>query len=168
MPTTYEPIAATTLGSTASSITFSSIPASYTDLRLVLAVASTSTGAAIRFYLNNDQPFNSTYSYTYLAANGTSTTSNNSTSDGKILLNSVSNTSASNPSLYTVDIFSYTGSTNKTVLGTTSQDYNGFGTVEQVVGLWRNTTAINRIDLSVNTGTFSINTTATLYGIKNA
>jgi hypothetical protein len=36
MPATYEPIATTTLGTAAAFITFSSIPATYTDLRLVI------------------------------------------------------------------------------------------------------------------------------------
>ena len=40
MPATYEPIATTTLGSAATNITFSSIPATYTDLRLVLVARS--------------------------------------------------------------------------------------------------------------------------------
>jgi hypothetical protein len=38
MATTYEPIATTTLGTAAAFITFSSIPATYTDLRLVVNV----------------------------------------------------------------------------------------------------------------------------------
>ena len=38
MATTYEPIATTTLGSAAASITFSSIAGTYTDLRLVLSL----------------------------------------------------------------------------------------------------------------------------------
>jgi glycosyltransferase involved in cell wall biosynthesis len=46
MPATYEPIATTTLGSAAASITFSSIPATYTDLRLVIV------GNLSSFHLN--------------------------------------------------------------------------------------------------------------------
>ena len=63
MASTYEPIATTTLGSAASSITFSSIPATYTDLRLVLVhTPSASTGNA-QMQFNSDTATN--YSYTY-------------------------------------------------------------------------------------------------------
>jgi len=41
MPATYEPIATTTLGSAAATITFSSIPATYTDLVIVFAGTAT-------------------------------------------------------------------------------------------------------------------------------
>jgi hypothetical protein len=38
MATTYEKIATTTLGTAAATFTFSSIPATYTDLRLVVVM----------------------------------------------------------------------------------------------------------------------------------
>ena len=50
MAITYEPIATTTLSSAASSVTFSSISGSYTDL--VLVITSLSCVAGIHFYVS--------------------------------------------------------------------------------------------------------------------
>ena len=41
MPATYEPIASTTLGSAAATISFSSIPGTFTDLVVVLFTGTT-------------------------------------------------------------------------------------------------------------------------------
>jgi len=166
MPATYEPIATTTLGSAASSITFNSIGAGYTDLRVVLLVTSTSLDQrSPRLTFNNDTGTN--YSFTYINGDGTSAVSGRSTSVANINL-AYHGTDLTKPVFYTVDVFSYAGSTNKTVLGTGSEDKNGSGSAHRVVGLWRNTAAITRIDLTSNTGTFSTGTTATLYGILKA
>ena len=164
MPATYEPIATTTLGSTATSITFSSIPATYTDLRLiVVSIGNVST--SIKF--NNDS--SSIYSYTYLKGNGTSAGSGTQANDPEIPININSSASSTIPSLVTVDVFSYAGSTNKTILGTASTDLNGSGEVNRIVGLYRSATAISRIDvIRQGTGTFAVGTTATLYGILKA
>jgi hypothetical protein len=45
MAATYTPIASITLGATATSVTFSSIPSTYTDLILVMNGSSTSDRA---------------------------------------------------------------------------------------------------------------------------
>lgn len=165
---TYEPIATTTLTSV-SAITFSSIPSTYTDLRLVLVGrnerASTSTNVAMRF--NSDTGTN--YSHTFIDGNGTTASSGRGTSATNISLYFTPGTTVASGifSLITVDIFSYAGSTYKTTLGTNSFDLNGSGNVRDIVGLWRSTSAITQIDLTV-TNNFSIGTTATLYGIKAA
>jgi hypothetical protein len=70
--------------------------------------------------------------------------------------------------LITADLFSYAGSTFKTVLATNSQDYNGSGNVGRTVALWRSTSAISTILLYTNAGNFNAGTTATLYGILKA
>lgn len=159
MPTTYEPIATTTLGTAGSTITFSSIPATYTDLTLVLFCLTAGYDTHIRF--NGDTGTN--YSATILRGNGSAASSSRTTSAAQIYLNF----NASSPALFIVDVFSYAGSTNKTLLINSNEDANGSGTVERRVGLWRNTTAINSITLT-HGGNFSIGTTATIYGIKNA
>lgn len=164
---TYEPIATTTLGSAASSITFSSIPSTYTDLRVVLTWKVNSANITrIRF----NSISTTTYSATYLYGNGTTAGSDKQTNLTYIDAgwNAVGDTQ---PALTTFDIFSYTGSTNKTVLATQSGDMNGSGSVDRIVGLWRSTSAITDIQLApVGTPsvTFSAGTTATLYGIKAA
>mgnify|MGYP006301342273 FL=1 len=68
------------------------------------------------------------------------------------------------PSLVTVDIFSYAGSTYKTCLCTESMDRNGVGTVNRRVGLWRSTSAINTITFS-QADNWNVGSTFTLYGI---
>jgi hypothetical protein len=165
MPTTYEPIATTTLGSAASTITFSSIAATYTDLRIVL-VCTTSSATNIRLRYNNDS--STLYSITTLYADGST-----AASDTRGTLDALSWTvgggsSTTIPHLYTADLFSYAGSTNKTTLMERSEDKNGSGSVARIVGLYRSTTAVSRIDLLAIGQTFSTGTTATLYGIKNA
>ena len=154
-------IATQTLGSAASSITFSSIPSTYTDLRLVM-VCTTSAVGVVRIQFNGDTATN--YSETSLAGNGATARSGSSVNKTYIDIDNLAgNTSATIPELYTIDVFSYAGSTYKTVLNTSSEDNNGSGTLTRQVGLWRSTSAITSIALIGST--FSIGTTATLYGI---
>ncbi len=166
MATTYEPIATTTLGSAAASITFSSIASTYTDLRVVLVAKGDagSDGNYVNYQYNSDTGSN--YSLTYLLGNGTTASSGRGTSYNYIPFDSplVNN----KLTFFSADIFSYAGSTNKTSLNTTSNDQNGSGDVGRNVGLWRNTSAITSIKLYPAAGNFNTGTTATLYGIKNA
>ena len=163
MPSTYEPIATTTLGSSASSITFSSISSAYTDLRAVIVTTAT-TNPGLYFQINSTT---TGYSQTTLYGNGTSAASTNNTSGNRIYLTLAGNTYTSTPSMYTVDIFNYAGSTYKTMLTTSTADNNGSGTVQRDVGLWQNTAAINTLYFYVG-GTFNPGTTITLYGILKA
>ena len=165
MAITYDKIATTTLGSASATITFSSIAASWTDIRVIF-VGTSSAGSNINIRFNNDST--TTYSATRLYGDGATASSNRSTSATNI--NPLANLFASTqPQLLTIDLFSYTGSTNKTCLITFNSDLNGSGNVASSVGLWRDTTAVNRIDiLNAGGATFNIGTTATLYGILKA
>jgi len=64
MPITYEPIATTTLSSAQSSVTFSSISGSYTDLVLVFSDVKLSSGTTFKTVLANSrvQPGSANYS----------------------------------------------------------------------------------------------------------
>ena len=165
MATTYDKIATTTLGSTSATITFSSIAASWTDLRLVLTGIGGDNQSII---FNGDTT--SVYSSTRLEANGTTVGSNVDSANANIYLNYNYTASSTIPALYEVDIFSYAGSTFKTILTSSSLDKNGSGSVNKYVGLWRSTAAITSLTLRAEfgTATFAVGTTATLYGILKA
>ena len=165
MPITYDKIATTTLSSSAATITFSSISSGYTDLRIVLnGIGTAGAGnSAVRF--NNDSATN--YSSTFLQGDGTAISSQRNTSDNEIEIDIGGY--GSSPQLYTVDVFSYAGSTFKTALSTQSSDQNGSGRTSVSIGVWRSTSAINRVDLIiVGGGSYDTGTTATIYGILKA
>ena len=159
---TYEPIA-TTSPNGVNSYSFTSIPGTYTDLRLVI-VGVTNTNASINIQFNSSAL---NYSQTDIAGNGTAASSARATNDDRWYLSGVvAEGVTSTPAFYSVDIFSYAGSTNKTGLLVGSNDKNGSGRVLRAVGLWRDTSAITSITV-FTTGTVT-GTTATLYGIKSA
>lgn len=166
MPATYEPIATTTLGSAAANFSFTSIPSTYTDLRLVLVPTKPSGVLAPRIRFNSDSGSN--YSFTNLWGNGATVYSNRATNADSIYLHYDGYPVGSNVGFGTVDIFSYAGSTFKTVLCTQSSDKNGSGSVARYVNLWRNTAAITSILVFEDFGSFGAGTTATLFGILKA
>jgi hypothetical protein len=166
MPATYEPIATTTLSSAAATITFSSIAASWTDLRLTWVGTSSVNLVSLRLRFNADTGTN--YSNTGLSGDGSAASSYRNTNSTRIDLPPSGGVSSTIPTFTTVDVFSYAGSTNKTVLTTGSDDRNGSGYATREVALWRSTSAINEITLSLSSGNFATGTTATLYGIKAA
>jgi len=166
MPATYEPIATTTLSATASSITFSSIPNTYTDLRLVVVYKSGNmTGTRMRF--NSDTGTN--YSVTVLNGSGSALGSFRTT-NGDLLDLTVGFSTGTTlaPVFFAVDIFSYLAATNKTVLCEMSGDGDGQGNVTRSAGLYRSTSAINSLTILANNADYSIGTTVTLYGILKA
>ena len=167
MPATYEPIATTTLGSAASSIEFTSIPATYTDLRIVMVYSGATTNVYVATQFNSDTATN--YSWTYMRGNGSaaSSTRGTSTSYIEVCRGNIDNTTIG---FGTIDIFLYAGSTNKTVLASEQTDKNGAGNVGRTVGLWRSTSAITSIKLYdyIGSNNFATGTTATLYGILKA
>jgi hypothetical protein len=163
MATTYEKIASTTLGSASADITFSSIASTWTDIRAVLVNKGGTSGCRLQF--NSDTGTN--YSTTSLIGDGGFGNSARAASSDRISLEYYG-MDAATPSMYTADIFSYAGSTYKTVLGTAAEDFNGGGSISVRVGLWRSTSAITTIKLFTVGTAFQSGTIATIYGIKAA
>lgn len=163
MPTaTYVPLATQTLGSASASITFSSIPSGYTDLRLVVNFATGSTSTNPRYRFNGDTATN--YSNQNMLGNGSTTAGGSNTSLSTIAAGA--NISASFPATHIFNIFSYTNtSIYKTGLLLESTDNNGSGSTVAGVALWRGTAAITSITVLFTTGTMNTGTTATIWGI---
>jgi hypothetical protein len=167
MPATYEPIATTTLGSAQSSVTFSSISGSYTDLILVYDGTRSATGNSyIGMRFNSDSGTN--YSYTTLYGDGTSAGSGRGSNSNYLYTEQGDpvNTTQNNKILQFMNYSNTT--TNKTVL---MRSNNAGREVASIVGLWRSTAAITSISLTLLGGTtpnWATGSTFTLYGIKAA
>ena len=161
MPSTYTPIATTTLGSNQSSITFSSISSTYTDLVLIVSANSSSAGAAITLQFNSDTGSN--YSQTYLYGSGSAASSGRGSNGTEM---NIGNTDQTNNQSTIINIQNYSNATTyKTALSK-----GGGATIGAIayVGLWRSTAAINAVRVGVNTGTLNTGSTFTLYGVKSA
>jgi len=166
MPTTYEKIQAITLGSASGSIDFTSIPSTYTDLKVVITGKSSANGVNLITTFNGDSG-STNYSNVRIGGNGTTGSSDTLTNMGWFnILQSGFHTT--NTHLFMIDIMSYTNSRFKSCFFYGAEDNNGSGTVLTQVGLWRNTSAISSINFSTNTGTMSVGSIFTLYGIKAA
>lgn len=162
MTVTYDSISTTTLSSPAANITFSSIPATYTDLRVVcVATGSGNFGARI----NGDTGAN--YIRIDLIGSGSAASTFIPPAFASyIVIDNALNGLGSTPQLYTLDIFSYANSMRKHILITANEDNNGSGYVSYQAALWNNTTAINSVTV-LGSSTLDAGTTATLYGIKS-
>ena len=165
MATTYTPIATTTLGSPAASVTFSSISGTYTDLILVLNCSLTSgTGnAAIQF--NSDTGNN--YSFTSLGGSGTAAVSSRNTGASSTYLSYYGYLTQTWQN-YVTQIMNYSNSTTYTTL--LSRANNTDNGTNANVGLWRNTSAVTSVTViaALSSSTFIAGSTFTLYGVKSA
>lgn len=173
MANTYELISSVTVGAGgASSIDFSSIPSTYTDLLIKLSVRSSYSGSndtlAIRF---NGEATGTNYTYRSVYGEGVSATS---------LVNpNVSFTAAGfvNPSTTTSNTFSsvdiylpnYASSNYKSGSADAVSENNATAAYATLTAeLWTNTAAINAIKLFAYNGNVVQYSTAYLYGIKNS
>jgi hypothetical protein len=162
MPTTYEPIATTTLGSATATVTFNSIAGTYTDLVLIINGFDVDGNGYLTMRFNSDSGSN--YSRTTLSGNGSTATSIRN-SNSTVLYPTIG-PSSTNIGGDIIQIQNYSNSTtNKTVLFRGSQ--TGAATIAQV-GLWRSTNAITSISISAASGNIGSGSMFTLYGIKAA
>jgi hypothetical protein len=157
MALTYEKIATTTVGTATPSVTFSSIPQTYTDL-IVVGQGSAAADILIRF--NGDS--SALYSYTRMYGNGTTASSDRATGQTSYFV-TIGGFSDAN------FIFQLNNYSNATTFKTgLSRNNYASAFVGLVCGLYRSTTAITSILLQSNSSNISVGSTFTLYGIKSA
>jgi hypothetical protein len=168
MAKTYEPIQSQTLGSANASVTFSSIPQTYTDLILVSFFGTTTLNedAFVRF--NGDTGSN--YSRTSLRGNGSSAFSARSSNQTSCLIDLDAAGSTLDTGLQIItQIFNYSNSSvYKSLLsrsGTLGGSYTG---TTALGGLWRSTAAITTLLVNCTNNTFISGSSFTLYGVKSA
>jgi len=165
MPNTLIPIQTYTLGSTASSVTFSNIPQNYTDLKVVISARGDNSSSSTILTTFNGSSAN--MSFKYLWGSGSTAGSGGSSANSIAYLNSSSSTASTfgNVEMY---IPNYTSGNNKSFSVDGVTETNATTTYMGIfANLWSQTAAITSIGLIPDVGNFAIGSTFTLYGISN-
>jgi hypothetical protein len=164
---TYTPIATTTLGSAASSVSFNSF-AGYTDIVIVaFAKATNAADTSLAFQVNGDTGSN--YSNTRLQGAGSTAVSERSSNQtsGNFSGNSfrIADTTGNfSPIIFNMMNYANT-TTNKTFIARGNNASAGLGAS---VTLWRSTSAITSITIFPPAGQIDTGSRFTLYGIASA
>ena len=162
MPSTYEKIATTTLGSAAATITFSSISAAYTDLVIIAQMKNSGAGGDLLAYFNSDTGTN--YSRIILGGNGSTAYSARSSSASNARFNYSEPINSDGNTIFRINVMNYSNTTTyKTAI---SRGDRGATSTVAIVNLWRSTIAINNIQFFTDATNFAAGSIITLYGIK--
>lgn len=159
----------------ASSIEFTSIPQTYTDLVIVCSARnSSSSGIDMGMRFNGNTGTN----YSYRSVYGSGSTASSGSASSETLFTRAGYSAGSG---YTASTFSnvsyyipnYTSSNNKSVSIDGANEQNSSTAYAQLVaGLWSQTSAITSVTLYVNSANTADNfaqySTATLYGVTSA
>jgi hypothetical protein len=165
MPATYEPIATTTGTGSSGTVSFTSIPSTYTDLVMVFDGTTTTAGTAGLTFIINGVVSGVLYSDTRLQGNGTTASSSRNSSANSGNFGYVS---SSNRSTSILNVMNYANTTTfKTTISRSLTNDASDGRVGSYVTIYRDTAAVNRLDIAASQN-FSTASTFTLYGIKAA
>jgi hypothetical protein len=163
----YQSIATAT-PSGVSTVTFSSIPQTFTSLQIRIAtyfVSGSAGSSQFKIRFNGDAGSN--YWYHRLIGNGTTATSDSNNDTSCVIGSQFQTVSDPNVSTFIVDIHNYASTTqNKTVRSIGGGDNNGSGSIWLAGNLWTDTSAITSIEIF--NPTFQSGSTLALYGIKGA
>jgi hypothetical protein len=168
MANTYTLISTTTVGSGGvADVTFSSIPAAYTDLVIQASVRSTESdnGSSLRCYFNADT------SHTVLEARAIgSSTASYQISYAQAGYVAASQSPANTFGIATIYIPNYASNKNKSSMGDIAQSSSTTSENYAVLSarLWSSTSAITSITLKTGLGTLIEHSKFSLYGIKNS
>ena len=174
---TYTLISSNVLASSAASVTFSAIPATYTDLVVKVSARGDNATLATLYYTYFNGSRVASYSDTLLTGNGATVTSTRDSSAGEIAIpgNDYATNAANTFNNGEIYIPSYIVSQYKPISGFSMAEDNA-ATIRSspsyasgvVAGLWQNTSAITSISFIPNTGNFVTGSSFYLYGISNA
>jgi hypothetical protein len=183
MANTYTLINSVTATS-GTSVSFTSIPQTYTDLVILVSAKSTYTsgGGSLSFSISfnsNGSNYNSRSLQMYASssiANNTDTTQTFGGITGGFIRSMGTSSFSATTSTYSnckIYIPSYTSSNNKSFWAeATAEDNAGSGTSANSIvmhaGQWANSAAITSIEFGLELGTFVSPSTFYLYGIKNS
>lgn len=158
MPTsTYTPLAEITLGSSAASVSFSSVSQIYRDLVLVMSVKTTGSNTLARLTFNSDTATN--YSRVNMVGNGSTATSSSESADNGIFACDVS---SSDFYVQINQIMDYSATDKHTsVLTRTAREDRTIALAQR----WANTAAVTTATITIAAGTFAAGSTFSLFGV---
>jgi len=158
---TYEKIDTTTLSSNTQTVTFSSIPQTYTDLVIVIEGSATSNSDFVLKVGNNSVPTNTLYSRMFIFGYSGGTNPDTAGNLGGFVF-----------SMYTarsmaiINLMNYTNTNvNKTAL---IRNNVGIDIIYASQNLLRSAIAINIMEFTTGTHSFTAGTVFSIYGIKKA
>ena len=161
-------IASRELTTSASSVTFSSIPQGYTDLKIVASTRGAQSGPAEanRIHFNGDTT-NTNYTGKRLLGSGSAASSDQTTVITPGFFNDLAGATANTFANSEVYIPNYVGSSSKSYSVDTATENNGTEAYMGFVAVrWSGTAAITSITFTPESGNnFVANSTFTLYGI---
>ena len=164
---TYVPIATTTVATQTTTVTFTSIPQTYTDLVCIVTGTVNGNGEP-NILFNGDNGTN--YGWVGLDGYGSGTYSSGLNTTARAVLGGWLTywpNSATNTATTIVHLLGY--SSTSIFKNWISQDNQGSQMVGMYAGTWRSTAAINQITFTFsNSGQFRVPSTVTLYGISAA
>jgi len=163
----YYSIATQTVGAGGvSSVTFSSIPQTFTHLQIRLAILTSSGTPDFAFTFNGDNGNN--YDFHGIEGSGSGVNGGNSGTNRANMPIAVGGNASTVPSVAILDVLDYT-STSKTkpMRSLLGYDGNGVGYAMIRSGLWYTTpVAITSITATVSAGTVNQYSSIALYGVK--
>jgi hypothetical protein len=158
-------ISSQTLGSTAASVTFSSIPGTYRDLQLVIVGKQDSTsGVDASFKVTANSDTTSSYTQVRMYGDGSAAGSNTGTNTGYFEGGRMGNSNASSGvTTTTLQFLDYAATDKqKTVL---SRSANPYAITDAEAARWPSTSAITTLLLATLSGNFVAGSTFYLYGV---
>lgn len=169
MAKTYEVVATTTLttGTASQTITFSSIPATYTDLRIVVSGTTNAQGKIIYLRFNGDTGANY-YTVELYAASTNITSTNNTAGTSGIKCNSQGTPLTPYAFLVLADVMNYASNSYKKTIITQAYESDGQSRgPARNTGTWISNSRITSVTIASSSGTLN-EVVATIYGIKAA
>ena len=174
MANTYTLISSNVLGSSAASVTFSSIPSTYTDLVLRISSRQATANTTDEMVIKYNGIATTTYSSTTLNGQGSTTylfRASNGTYFGDLGVSQGNSTTASTFGSIEIYIPNYTVAANIQSSGMSAIENNSATAnwVGTTAGLWRNNGPVSSISMTAgSSSTFNSGSSFYLYGIKNS
>ena len=172
MPSSRRLITSTTLSSSAASVTFSGIPATYTDLVLKCSVRNTVSGAGMNMKIEINGSTSSVYSETRLGGYNSTTFSDRTSNATESEVGYVNGDTSTADTFSSVEIYipSYTASQNKPFSSISALEQNATTNwfIVTYADLFRDTSAINSIKLKPNSDNWKSGSSFYLYGLLDS